>query len=391
MKRAVKVLLSLCLLGISTTLTSGADLKSYQGKYAEALKGIHAETVTNLVLRERQYSNALERLREKTQSNGELEEVKSVLAEAKRFNDTKQVSAENTIGSFSVLKKLQTSYMRDIISLRLSETERISTLTKKYDKVLAQLQSDLTKAGKIEEASNILAERNQTKPNITPLTTPVPAEAVPGNANMPEVAQVQNGMLLYYPFKDSPDGKVLDKSGSGHDGTASDVEWKPGRRGGVAAKFNGNGSYIETEVDEALASDADMTISVWVRTQAKAKGWESIAATEAFRIEVCPDGIIHWDWTDKNNIYTEAGVISPDKWTHLAFVRRNRNLAIFVAGTQVFAMQNATSPQSIGTIQFGKSGIANIGGEDFFSGYMDDVRVFTRALPYPEIKALSRE
>jgi hypothetical protein len=159
----------------------------------------------------------------------------------------------------------------------------------------------------------------------------------------------------------------------------------------VAAKFNGNGSYIETEVDEALASDADITISVWVRTQAKAKGWESIAATEAFRIEVCPDGIIHWDWTDKNNIYTEAGVISPDKWTHLAFVRRNRNLAIFVAGTQVFAMQNATSPQSIGTIQFGKSGIANIGGEDFFSGYMDDVRVFTRALPYPEIKALSRE
>ncbi len=54
-------------------------------------------------------------------------------------------------------------------------------------------------------------------------------------------------------------------------------------------------------------------------------------------------------------------------------------------------MKNATSSQSIRTIQFGKSGIAKLGGEDFFSGQMDDVRVFTRALPHPEIKALSRE
>jgi len=249
----------------------------------------------------------------------------------------------------------------------------------------------MTKASKIEEASDVLAERNQSKTNITPSMASVPAAVTPGNANKPEVALVQNGLLLYYPFTDSPNSKVLDKSGSGHNGIASDVEWKPGRRGGMSAKFNGNSSYIETTIDEALASDADITISVWVRPQAKATGWESIAATEAFRIEICPDGIIHWDWTDKNNIYTEAGVISPDKWTHLAFVRKNRNLAIFVAGTQVFAMQNATSPQSIGTIQFGKSGIAKIGGEDFFTGYMDDVHVFTRALSNPEIKALSRE
>lgn len=222
-------------------------------------------------------------------------------------------------------------------------------------------------------------------------TTPSLNAGAADDNKVANTAQAKQAPMLYYPLADSPDGKVADKSGSGNDGSAVDVEWMATGRRGTSARFNGVNSHIQVSLRQALNAEADITVSLWVKTKANMKGWEALLGTEAFRIEVCPDGCIHWDWTDDRNIFTKANVFSLGKWTHLAFVRRNRNLTIFVDGSQVHGQTNARSSLGVQTMCFGKDGLSKIGGDDSYSGQMDEIRVFGRALSYLEVRALSHE
>lgn len=171
-----QILLKACaLIALSASISFGADLATYQGKYAAAMKSIRDDAGTNYELLVTRYAAALQGIREKSQRNGELEELKAVLAEAARFTGEKTVSAKDVTGSFPALKKMQTTFIREADGQTRAESERICSLTKKYDRVLAQLQVELTKEGQIDDASVVLAERKKVKTMIDMIEASAPA------------------------------------------------------------------------------------------------------------------------------------------------------------------------------------------------------------------------
>ena len=163
----VQVLLLACVLASSAiTATFANDLKTYQGKYVEALKRIHSNVNTSQDALNDDYAGWVKTLGENAQRDGDLEKVKAALAESSRFANAKavfKVSADDAGGSFRELKKAQLAYIEKGVALHRNEAEQIVSLAEKYDRVLAQLQTDLTKAGKIDDATAVQLERKRTE------------------------------------------------------------------------------------------------------------------------------------------------------------------------------------------------------------------------------------
>jgi len=67
------------------------------------------------------------------------------------------------------------------------------------------------------------------------------------------------------------------------------------------------------------------------------------------------------------------------------------SLGFYVNGKRVHSQQNVRSKTEIRTLRLGMDGLSHIGGDDFYSGQIDEIRIFNRALTPTEILKVYRE
>ncbi len=94
------------------------------------------------------------------QGDGDLEKTKAVIAELERFQKEKKIEPVSELPEF---KKLQSISSKQLSDLELDKANRIITLSTQYETALEQLQKELTRTGKIDEATAIQDERNNVK------------------------------------------------------------------------------------------------------------------------------------------------------------------------------------------------------------------------------------
>ncbi|MFA6077782.1 MAG: LamG domain-containing protein [Candidatus Paceibacterota bacterium] len=184
--------------------------------------------------------------------------------------------------------------------------------------------------------------------------------------------------------------KALDRSGNGNDGTlvgmsttSSPVIGKIGQ----GMKFNGNGQYITT----APISLPKFTVAAWVNPSGNQTGYSAVVSDQypsyvnyviAFTSGTTNvyGGIYNAGWYQ-----TGASTLPINKWTHVSITFDNNILTLYINGASTTSVYAPITPQSSGT------GI-NIGKRwdlpDYFSGLIDDVRIYNRALSATELKQL---
>ncbi len=80
--------------------------------------------------------------------------------------------------------------------------------------------------------------------------------------------------------------------------------------------------------------------------------------------------------------------INDGAWHHISAVRRGERLELYIDGTLVKFLNGIIGTVNINRpIYIGRTG--NASGADFFSGLIDEIQIYNRALPLSEIKALS--
>lgn len=198
------------------------------------------------------------------------------------------------------------------------------------------------------------------------------------------------------------DRDAQDSVGRGHGEIFPAVRFQPGRKG-RAFTFNGQGEGVRFGEDVARFGGEDFTLAFWFRASrpqliqyvmAKRAACQPVPMWEV-RCE--PGGQIafviaglHPDF--KILHLPSRSIAADDTWHHVVITRSGRKVALHLDGkldaeddTEVVYNASNEAPLRLGT------GVcAGQAGSTHFTGQLDELRVFSRALKADEVEALFR-
>ncbi len=204
-------------------------------------------------------------------------------------------------------------------------------------------------------------------------------------------AQTPSGLVAAYGFNEGAGGQALDATGAGHVGSITGATWTTSGRFGGALSFNGTTGQV-TVLDAAdLDLTTGMTVEAWVYPTALS-GWRTVVMKEApgtlayvlYAHDLSPRPAAYVRVASGESTAAGTSAVPLNTWTHLAATYDGGTLRLHVNGIEVRA-QTVTG----GIVVTG--GALTIGGNDVwgehFSGRIDEVRIYNRALTAGEIQA----
>jgi len=202
---------------------------------------------------------------------------------------------------------------------------------------------------------------------------------------------MQNGLVAYYPFN----GNANDASGNGNDGTAVGATLCPDRFGNPNSAYHFDGSSYIGFNSVPLDQVDNWTISAWINPflinqdgMAVCLGYDDGNTGNGFAF-----GLSSYD-SPANTLsgvfggvaWAPSGYAFPvaNRWHHIVMLRRNGVTQYYVDGIQNQTWNKYTqTPILPSAFTIGSST-----GIRFFSGGIDDVRIYNRALSASEVQRL---
>ena len=198
------------------------------------------------------------------------------------------------------------------------------------------------------------------------------------------------GLVGWWPFN----GNAIDSSGNTNNGTVNGATLTTDRFGNTnsAYSFDGISNYIST-ADIDLQNTA--TISIWVYPIGtigalvdKDMDANSNSGYVFLYNNSNPYGLyahVGWSGNANNNIFPSNNNLLLNQWHHCVLTLNNGTAKIYVDGLLVYT-QTSVNPttQNNDLLLFGKS----VWGGNLFSGKLDDIGIWNRALDSCEVKDL---
>jgi len=218
--------------------------------------------------------------------------------------------------------------------------------------------------------------------------------------------QVSNsGLVGYWSMNEGRGNKATDSSGQGNTGTITGATWVDGKRG-KALSFNGSSDGIDVGNPNSLANlTSDITVSAWAKPNSLESYFEKNIIISGRRTEIgqpytltiSPTKIAMTFQTDNINngvIGWATKVVNAtnnlNEWAYFTVVRSGLNVIFYKNGQQVGVPQTFLAS----TIYPGNGmliGRGFYGGNWYFNGLIDDVRIYNRALSATEIQNLYKQ
>ncbi|OPZ22003.1 MAG: hypothetical protein BWZ10_00468 [candidate division BRC1 bacterium ADurb.BinA364] len=227
------------------------------------------------------------------------------------------------------------------------------------------------------------------------------------SVSLAPAADIATGLLVAYNFESGSGTTVIDRSGNGHNGTVVGAAWSSAefKNGNFSMNF-GDGGAPATERDHVDLNNLDipgsaMTLMAWIKVRtfpradpriiSKAVGintndhlWmiSTINAAHNPRFRLMTDAAPGVTAT----LIGTSGVVSTDVWTHIAAVYDGAAMTVYLNAVQAGTMaKTGAIVQAPATQVF----IGDSPGpeERAFDGYIDDVRIYSRALTLADLQA----
>ncbi|MBL8992507.1 MAG: LamG domain-containing protein [Spirochaetia bacterium] len=203
------------------------------------------------------------------------------------------------------------------------------------------------------------------------------------------------GLVGYWSFDEGEGIVAKDYSGNANHGLVSGgVRWPEGVAG-TALEFDGTSTYVDCGAGPSLTRERSrQTIEVWVKVQSLGKNQEIVAQGWFHRLFLSPDGAVtsieqRQDKKDSTLRESKSSLGDTSVWHHIAVVHEGEgakeNVRIYVDGVR-------TAVGTYGTpLIMAQNGALKIGmasdNSGRFSGLIDELAIYSRALPESEIKA----
>jgi hypothetical protein len=143
-----------------------SDLATVKFQYESAIAATHAAEMADRKDLGARYTNVLNTMKLQAQQAGDLDGVKFILDELKRFSnkgtapDRESTRMDANGGKLGAeLPKLFSAMQQNSRTIDVRSAKEVLRLANDYDRSLSEMQTSLTKAGKIEQAIAVQEER----------------------------------------------------------------------------------------------------------------------------------------------------------------------------------------------------------------------------------------
>lgn len=203
----------------------------------------------------------------------------------------------------------------------------------------------------------------------------------------------QTGLLAWWKFDEGNGHVVRDASGNGHNGSVNNPDWVEGKIN-HALNFE-RGGFVEIPDHKELQLDRDFTITGWIQKtkpsiQGRSMGIVSKSSKDAWDYDLFMSTSRLEHPAFYSDVFKIPGgdieVISDepvtlDQWQHVAVTRKGPMAKIYLNGN---VTGTATLPERLATSS--KSLFIGYDHDGGFSGAIDDIRIYDRALDAEEIR-----
>ena len=200
------------------------------------------------------------------------------------------------------------------------------------------------------------------------------------------------GLVAAYGFEEGSGNALNDQSGNANNGTLQNGPvWVTNGKFGKALRFDGNDDLVAVPDSNSLDLSTGMTLEAWVYPTSTMSSWDTILMKEynsglLYALYANGDGNLPSIYITNN--HTEYGMsggatLPLNTWIHVAATFDGSVIRLLLNGTQVKTLSFS------GSIQTSTRGLG-IGGnmvwrDEGFTGIIDEVRIYNRALTASEI------
>ena len=211
-----------------------------------------------------------------------------------------------------------------------------------------------------------------------------------------EFSAATNGLLVYYSLSTNTT-PVPDDSGNGHTGTVNGATWVTNGVTDASYSFDGTNDYIN--MGNSISLSGSFSISLWVNPLA----WESasyralIAKTVSgqntgFSFEKKggssgTDSLWIADGTSWRSADSPSALPS-GAWSHVVGVYDGTNITVYVNAQAGTPAASPAMGANSANILLGHSAWSDSDPYRYFSGTLDEVRIYSRALTAAEVQQL---
>ena len=230
----------------------------------------------------------------------------------------------------------------------------------------------------------------KTYPNLITVTVPPPITPPPPVIAPPPVSETSLiGLVVAYGFEELSGATVADASGNGNHGTIKEAVSITKGHSGRALKFDGVNDWITVNDSASLDFSTGMSIEAWVYPQLLTSGGKTVIIKEAsgaqvYALYASEDVNKPVYYFNDGSYFGVAGLsaLPLNQWTHLVGNYDGQYQRLYVNGKEVAnSKQNSLIQQSTGVLRIGGN---SLWGE-YFKGYIDEVRLYNRALTAAEV------
>jgi hypothetical protein len=240
-------------------------------------------------------------------------------------------------------------------------------------------------------------------PRLDAASAPPPVSA-PDAAVTPRVAApdsgvaaagLQSGLVGYWKFDDGRPDQAVDSSPVGNHGglknfVAADI--KPGKSGSALLFTPARRTYVSVPNYFAENPPAGITVAAWINptdTGGSRRIVQKGDADDQYRLLV-EGGQLRFQVQTGSRNAVAAAAPAVGQWVHVAGTYDGRTLRLFVGGVAV-ASQAATGAIAVtsGNLHVGTRTAASTVDTEFWSGLIDEVMLYDRALNDAELRGLA--
>lgn len=225
--------------------------------------------------------------------------------------------------------------------------------------------------------------------------------------NAPQDKKLTDGLVGYWTFngKDLAGTVASDVSGRGNSGTLTNGPVPSIGKVGQSLQFDGSNDYVQVPYSAALAPTSAVSFGTWFKTTNKTLSQKILSKTESGGYAIVINeavgscngtslvgfvGVLAPGMTYFGACYDRSN-ITDNQWHHVMTTYDGETVLLYLDGAQVASNATPSGPitySTNNTLCIGTEPSATCGVTQFFSGNIDEARVYNRALSAAEVKQL---